>query len=79
METFHTSLAAFNLGGGEMLVLLFIVLLLFGSTKLPQLARGLGQSMKEFKKAAKEGSEEEEPKTVEAKKPVEATKTHSSN
>lgn len=46
--------AAFGIGGSELLIILAIVLLLFGGAKLPQLARGLGQSMKEFKKAAKE-------------------------
>jgi sec-independent protein translocase protein TatA len=37
-------------GGSEMLVVLFVLLLLFGGTRLPQLAKGLGQSIKEFKK-----------------------------
>ncbi len=37
-------------GGGEMLIVLVVVLLLFGGTRLPQLAKGLGQSIKEFKK-----------------------------
>lgn len=41
-------------GGGEWVLILLVVLLLFGGTKLPQLARGLGQSVKEFKKASKE-------------------------
>jgi sec-independent protein translocase protein TatA len=41
-------------GGGEWVLILLVVLLLFGGTKLPQLAKGLGQSMKEFKKAAKD-------------------------
>jgi len=41
-------------GGGEWVLILLVVLLLFGGTKLPQLAKGLGQSIKEFKKAAKE-------------------------
>jgi sec-independent protein translocase protein TatA len=41
-------------GGGEWVLILLVLLLLFGGTKLPQLAKGLGQSMKEFKKAAKE-------------------------
>jgi sec-independent protein translocase protein TatA len=58
-------LAAFGLGGGELVLVLIIVLVLFGGTKLPGLARGLGQSIKEFKKATRE--EEEEPKS-EAKK-----------
>lgn len=41
-----------GLGGPELMMILFIVLLLFGANKLPELARGLGKSMKEFKKAA---------------------------
>ena len=44
-----------NLGVTELLIILFIVLLLFGSTKLPSLARSLGSSVNEFKKGAKEG------------------------
>ena len=40
-----------NLGGGELLIILFIVLLLFGAKKLPELAKGLGKSAREFKKA----------------------------
>ena len=40
-----------SLGFGEILVILFIVLLLFGAKRLPELAKGLGQGMREFKKA----------------------------
>ena len=39
-----------NLGPTELLIILAIVLLLFGSTKLPKLAKSLGQASKEFKK-----------------------------
>ena len=48
------SLAVMGLSGGELLIILAIILLLFGGSKLPSLARGLGQSMKEFKKASSE-------------------------
>lgn len=47
-----------GVGGPEMILILIIVLMLFGGQKLPELARGLGKSMKEFKKAAA-GVEEE--------------------
>ncbi|MCK4579241.1 MAG: twin-arginine translocase TatA/TatE family subunit [Candidatus Marinimicrobia bacterium] len=47
-----------SLGFGEILVILFIVLLLFGAKRLPDLARGLGQGMREFKKATNEIQDE---------------------
>ena len=43
-----------GLGTPELLILLFLVLLLFGGAKLPQMMKGLGQGMKEFKKASHE-------------------------
>jgi sec-independent protein translocase protein TatA len=45
--------AAF-LGGWEIVLILAVVLILFGAKKLPELARGLGQGIKEFKKATNE-------------------------
>ena len=55
MTAFNVPLAGLiPTGGGEWVLILLIVLLLFGGTKLPQLAKGLGQSVKEFKKASKE-------------------------
>ena len=39
-----------NLGATELLIILAVVLLLFGSTRLPKLAKSLGQASKEFKK-----------------------------
>lgn len=54
----------FGLGMPEMLLVLAILLLLFGGSKLPALAKGLGQSVKEFKKAAKEGDEDDEKKAA---------------
>lgn len=41
----------FNLGGGEIIVVLLVVLLFFGSSKIPELARGLGKGIREFKDA----------------------------
>lgn len=48
----------FGLGTGEILIILFIILLLFGAKKLPELAKGLGKGVNEFKKASSEIKEE---------------------
>jgi len=42
------------IGGWEIVLILAVVLILFGARKLPELARGLGQGIKEFKKASRE-------------------------
>ena len=47
-----------NVGPTELIIVLVIVLLLFGSTRLPKLARSLGQASKEFKEGVKEGGDE---------------------
>lgn len=50
-----TSLALLgDVGGGEMMLILLVVLLLFGGDKMPQLAKSIGKSLREFKKAASE-------------------------
>ena len=49
-----------NINGPELLILLVVILLLFGARKLPDLARSLGSSAKEFREGLKEGAEEEE-------------------
>lgn len=41
-----------GIGGPELMMIMFIVLLLFGANRLPELARGMGKSIREFKKAA---------------------------
>lgn len=55
---------AVSVGPTELLIVLGIVLLLFGSTKLPKLARSMGQAQKEFKTGLKEGSQDEDTGTT---------------
>ncbi|HEY0552158.1 MAG TPA: twin-arginine translocase TatA/TatE family subunit [Verrucomicrobiae bacterium] len=50
----NTMLAVFGLGGWEVVLILAVVLILFGAKKLPELAKGLGQGIREFKKASNE-------------------------
>lgn len=50
----NLSLAFFNLGGGEIFIIFFIVLLLFGSKKIPEFARGLGKGIRQFKDATQD-------------------------
>jgi len=71
------SLGIMGFSGGELLIVLAIILLLFGGSKLPSLAKGLGQSIKEFKKAAKD-DEPAAPAKAEPKKP-DAEGSHGTN
>lgn len=50
---------------GEIILILVIVLLLFGGKKIPELMRGLGQGMKEFKDASKGGTDNDNTKQKE--------------
>ncbi|MBE0570169.1 MAG: twin-arginine translocase TatA/TatE family subunit [Ignavibacteriaceae bacterium] len=43
-----------NLGAGEIILIVLVVLLLFGAKKIPELARGIGKGMSEFKKGIKD-------------------------
>jgi sec-independent protein translocase protein TatA len=47
-----------NLAGPDLIIILLIILVLFGAKKLPELARGMGQAVKEFQKAKDEFSDE---------------------
>ena len=51
-------LLIFGLGPTELIVILAILFLLFGASKIPQLARGLGKGITEFKQGLKEQSDE---------------------
>jgi sec-independent protein translocase protein TatA len=57
-------LALFDVGGTEVLLIMLVTLLLFGSKRMPDLARGLGKSIREFKKATS-GLEEELKRAIE--------------
>ena len=59
----------FKFGMGELIIILLIVLVLFGATRLPAVARALGKSIKEFKKASKETKENIGDLTEEENKP----------
>ena len=56
------------LGPWQVVLIILAVLLLFGGRKIPELMKGLGQGMKEFKKATKDDSSSDEP---EANKEIE--------
>jgi sec-independent protein translocase protein TatA len=55
-------------GGWEIVLILAVVLILFGAKKLPELAKGLGTGIKEFKKATREVTEEIQNTPVETAK-----------
>ncbi len=67
-----TSIFAFlgSLGGSEMFLILLAILLLFGAKKIPELARGLGKGIREFKDASREIKDELEEGLKEDKKAV---------
>lgn len=48
----------FDLGAGELVLIVFVVLILFGPKKLPELAQSLGRGMREFKRAQREFTEQ---------------------
>ncbi|MTI29992.1 twin-arginine translocase TatA/TatE family subunit [Xanthovirga aplysinae] len=64
----HTVLAFLNMGGPEMIVVILALVLLFGAKKIPELARGLGKGIREFKDATKEIKDELEDSVKDDKK-----------
>lgn len=61
-----------NLGGPELLILAAVVLLLFGSSRVPQLARSLGRAKHEFETATREGGADDPAGPVKAEVVAEA-------
>jgi sec-independent protein translocase protein TatA len=59
----------FGLGIQELIIIFLIIMVLFGAKKLPEIGKGLGKGIREFKRATEHGGEEEdpEPKKVESK------------
>ncbi|MFA6946405.1 MAG: twin-arginine translocase TatA/TatE family subunit [Pedobacter sp.] len=55
-----------GLGGPEIILILVVVLLMFGGKKIPEMMRGLGKGMKEFKDAKDGLNEDPEPKQVQS-------------
>ena len=47
-----------NLGTGEIILIILVVLILFGAKKIPELAQGIGKGMREFKKSLKDVEED---------------------
>jgi TatA/E family protein of Tat protein translocase len=56
---FQTILAIGGLGTTELIAIVVVIFLLFGATRLPQLAKSLGQSKRAFKEGLEEGDKEE--------------------
>ncbi|TSA17715.1 twin-arginine translocase TatA/TatE family subunit [bacterium] len=65
-----------NLGAPEIILILFVVLIFFGAKKIPELAKGLGTGMREFRKAAREIQDdiEKDVKQIDTKKSEEEPK-----
>jgi sec-independent protein translocase protein TatA len=61
-----------NLGPTELIIILVIVLLLFGASRLPKLAKSLGEASREFKKGINEGDQEEQAPQSAASPPASA-------
>ncbi len=57
-----------NLGAGEIILILLVILILFGAKKIPELARGIGKGMSEFKKGLKDVEDEIKSSDSESKK-----------
>ena len=65
-------LAIGGLSPMELIIIVAVIVLLFGSSKIPQLMRGVGSGINEFKKGLKEGDQPADAKPAEPPKPAEA-------
>ena len=65
-----------NLGAPEILLILFVILIFFGAKKIPELAKGLGTGLREFRKAARDIQEdiEKDVKQIDSKENKEEPK-----
>ena len=61
-----------NIGWTELIIVIFLVLLLFGANKLPDLARSMGRSARIFKSEVKEMRNEDEPETPTQQRQIDA-------
>ena len=59
-------------GHTEIILIVFVILLLFGAKKLPELSRSLGKSLGEFKKGQKEGTEPDQEDEIEKKEIIDS-------
>ena len=67
--------AAFGLGQTEMILIVFVVLLLFGAKRIPELGRSIGSGMRNLKKGIQEGDDEEEEEARQKALTAEKTET----
>jgi len=65
-----------QLGMGELIIIFLVVLLLFGANQIPKVAKGMGEGIREFKKAARDLSADDKP-AAQAPAPQAQTKTGS--
>jgi sec-independent protein translocase protein TatA len=64
----------FGMGPTELIIVMFIILILFGAKKLPELAQGLGKGIREFKRASSEIQDELNVNNIEAPKKSQTSK-----
>ena len=68
LKALGLGLAVFGLGPTELIIILVILLLIFGASRLPEIGRGLGESMRELRRSVAGKDEETEEKETKANK-----------